>query len=226
MSGDPFAEDAQAYAALAQEIATDYPAEGEAGSADPVMDMWGGNLEQPPLDQQQVDQGYRQPQSLNSGYRDVNDDPIGHFEDRMAFMENAMGAYSTGEQFWRAVDKSEAEARAQYSDYNEAVEHLERGRWAELERAFPDAVLRQQGYANPAAVRMEMLNRDRMAVAQHALRMGQPPAKLYYEIALQKGFQSTRGPSRDETKQLLQLADRDPETFDRAWDALARKGYL
>jgi hypothetical protein len=45
-------------------------------------------------------------------------------------------------------------------------------------------------------------------------------------MALQRGWKSTRAPSKDETKQLLSLADRDPDTFDRAWDALARKGHL
>jgi hypothetical protein len=285
MSGDPtFAEDAAQYANLAQEIYTDYPVEGEARSTDPVMDLWGGNLEHPPLDQQQFDQGLREQnarhdaavrqaqaqqyyQAQSAGMPDMDETPVEHFNARMAAMENALGMPSprqpqrdprTGVEldergfpsvqedplghfsaradaaeqsayenhFWNHVGSSEAQAREQLSDYDEAIKHLEAGRWAELERTFPDAVLRQHGYSNPAAVRLEMLNRDRIGVAQRAIQMGVPPAKLYYDIALQRGWQSTRGPTRDETRHLLQLADRDPETFDRAWDALARRGYL
>jgi hypothetical protein len=204
------------------------------------MDLWGGNLEQPPLDQQQVDQGVRQQnaqhaaaiqhasqqQSPNPNYVDVEDDPIGHFQQRIGVMEGALAAHSVGQQFWTAVDHSEAQAKAEISDYEDAIRHLETNRWNELVRTFPDAALRAQGYTDPNQVRMAMLNQDRIAVARHAMQQGVSPAAFYYDLACSRGYQSTRGPTRDETRQLMHLADRDPATFDKAWDWMARKGLL
>src|SRR5262245_13703095 len=237
MSGDDFAADAQQYAALEQEMSSDYYNEGADPIIDPVMDLMGGNLPETPLDQQQVDAGYRQqnerhaaalqqrqaPQyqeqqqqqerPVDLGFPSAEDDPIGHFQQRMAFLENAMGTYAVGhqhlqgqQQFWNTVLESEKKARQECGDeYDQAGMHMEKARQAELKQTFPDAVLRAQGYTDPAGVRREMLNRDRVAVAQRAIQMGMSPAQLYYDLAVSRGYQGTRGPTKSEARWLLNL---------------------
>ncbi len=58
------------------------------------------------------------------------------------------------------------------------------------------------------------------------MRLGMNPGHLYYQLAQQRGFKSTRGPNKVETKFMVKLADEDPERFDRAWDLMAKAGHL
>lgn len=251
MSGDPtFADDATAYANLALEI--------NSGPDDPLDEIMGGTIDQPPLDESAVQQGYaqqnaqhqaavQQPQEDRSaerlGFPDPDEDPVGYMKGMFNAMGHALATSEAGRDFWNHVDRSEREAREQFGgeEYDLAVQHLESARRQQLEQMYPDAVLRQHGYQNPAEVRLALLNRDRIAVSQRAIQMGVPPAKLYYDLAIQNGYKSNRGPTRDEFRQLQRLGGRDwdetdqrlwdngrnlDEQFDQAWDAMARKGLL
>jgi hypothetical protein len=160
--------------------------------------------------------------------RDLEEDPVGHFQDRLTVMEGN----AVGHSFLNHVRESEQQARAEIGDdYDRACEHLENGRYAEIERAYPDnpqtaALARSRGYRSPQDMRVAILNQDRMAVAQRALQLGVSPAGLYYEIALQRGYKSDRGLSKSEHKRMLALYEQDPEAFDREWDRAARAGRL
>ena len=128
------------------------------------------------------------------------------------------------QRFWGDVERSEIEERKssqtftvevdgkkeQVSDYDLACRHLESTRIAELEHMLPDespqaiAYARQLGAPSVAAVRAHMLNQDRVAVARHAMALGMSPAKLYFTLAKQRGYQSPQLQTpQDQGKQQL-----------------------
>jgi hypothetical protein len=243
MSGDDFSGDAAQYAALQEEM-----------SQPSSEDMWGAVPEELPLDDAEYQEGMRQanaqhPQYLqeqararqqqaeaaqqqqqqqqSEDYR-MNEDPIGYFQAKMQGMQNHL----TQDRFVGVVERSERQAREQWSDYDEACEHLERGRLAELERAYPDAhpkaaqLARHYGFQNPAQLRAALLNRDRVHVAATALQRGQSPAELYYALARQRGWAGKPAINKAEAAHMTRLADENPEAFDKAWDKLAASGRL
>jgi hypothetical protein len=145
---------------------------------------------------------------------DVQEDPIGHFTGRIAQLEAALtkaqqGNQQTAEQFQAAqehqqlfslVQRSEAEildpksGEGHKADYWDACAHLETQRVKELDRMYPDGspyamhYARQQGFVDPAQLKLAILNHDRRAVAIQALQLGRPPAQVYYELAVDRGY--------------------------------------
>ena len=163
------------------------------------------------------------------------DDPLSYFEGKVRQFQDWAGR----NEFIGAVERSEREARENIADYDQAAEFLERGRIAELERMYPDrhpqaaAIARHHDFKSPAALRGAILNHDRIAVAQHALRNGQSPARLYYDIARQRGYEAKPGLDRHTSRQMVDLAnaaedgnEQAGERFDKEWDALVRAGRL
>jgi hypothetical protein len=227
LSGDDFSNDAASYQALQAEI--------EQPSAE---DMWGAPPEPLPIDQQEYVEGMRQANAGHGQYleqqrqqqqaprqpgvRDVEEDPIGHFSDRMAQTET----HAMQQHILRGVESSERAARETIADYDEACEHLETSRMRELELAYPDrhpqaqAIAKHYGFRSPSQLRASLLNQDRLRVVDHALRTNQSPAELYYRLALQRGHVSHRGISRAEARQIENLND---EQFDQAWPEIAKR---
>jgi hypothetical protein len=155
------------------------------------------------------------------------EDPIGYFRGQLGAVQNHLGQ----DRFWRGVEQSEKQAREEISDYSAACEHLERGRMAELERAYPDnatvhRAAQQMGLPSASHLRAAMLNQDRIAVAQLAMQQGQSPAALYYQLAQQRGHKSQRAINKREAAIMEKLYVQDPKAFDRAWDEMARAGRL
>lgn len=145
---------------------------------------------------------------------DKLEDPIGHFEGKIAQLEAqlqqaAQGSQMTAEQlqtyqqqqqFHAVVVRAEEEINDPKSanhkaDYWDAVGHLETQRVKELEHMYPDAspyaaqVAQQYGLRSVAELRTAVLNHDRQAVAVQALQMGMSPAEFYYNLALNRGYQ-------------------------------------
>jgi hypothetical protein len=146
---------------------------------------------------------------------DVLADPIGHFQGRIAQLEALLTKTQEGGQqdsqqikahlqeqaMWTAVQASEADIRdprsaSHKADYDEACQHLESARIRQLDRMYPStspqvaALARQHGFANPNEYKLHLLNQDRTAVAVHALQTGMSPAQLYYELAVDSGYQA------------------------------------
>lgn len=150
---------------------------------------------------------------------DVTEDPIGHFQAKVAQLEQALmqthqGSRQTAEQiaareqeqvFWNHVQASEDEFRKttpvvevngkQVNDYDAACEHLKMHRMAELANLYPDtssiamAEAQQYGLPSPAHLRAAILQQDAIGIAQRAFQLGVPPAQLYYEAAKGRGYQ-------------------------------------
>lgn len=143
----------------------------------------------------------------------VEEDPIGHFNARMAQLEAALQQTHQGGQqqtqqiqahlqeqaMWGAVTAAETEIRtpgtaAHKADYDDACRHLETSRVRQLDRMYPSdsaqvqEMARQMGFANPNEYKLSLLNQDRRAVAVHALQTGVSPAQLYYDLALDSGY--------------------------------------
>jgi len=169
----------------------------------------------------------RPPAAAQPRQIDVQEDPIGFFSAHVGALHQQAGE----QRFWNGVEQSEKMARENISDYDDACQHLEQGRMAELERAYPDnatvhRAAQQMGLQNAAALRETLLNRDRIAVAQLAMQQGRSPAELYYEVAQQRGYASKRSMNKRESAALQHLYATDPDKFDAAWDHLARRGRL
>jgi hypothetical protein len=171
---------------------------------------------------------------------EVQEDPIGHFQGRIAQLEAALQySHQQGGQqtqqiqqhlqeqaMWQSVAASETEIRtpgnpAHKADYDDACQHLEGARVRQLDRMYPDsapqvqAMARQQGFATPAEFKLSLLNQDRRNVATHALQQGMSPAQLYYELALDSGYQPKANGKAPEAT----LAERAQQQL-----AAARKG--
>jgi hypothetical protein len=228
---DDFSGDAAAYSNLAREVA----------SSDPTDDLL-GHTEPETLDRQQVEHGYRQanqqhqraaaqgPQQQQrqreQDQLDRDTDPVGYLENRIARVaDHSVQQAQHAQQMAvaRGVEHSENQARQAFSDYDQAVHHLESQRMGELRQLFPDAALKAQGHSNPQAVRDQMLNRDRMGIVHMAMQRGMSPAALYYQLALNKGYQSQRGVNTHELNFMENASDDD---FDKGWEILKRRGQL
>lgn len=151
----------------------------------------------------------------------LEEDPIGYFQHKIAAQEAEIQRLNQGtqqtqeqfvrqqreQQFWSSVQRSEAEMRAINPDYDPAVTFLEESRIKELELMIPDsaqAYAEQQGYQSPEALRMAILNHDRVNVANQALQMGVAPAQLYYQLAQQRGYRPA--PPAQAAPQILKKA--------------------
>lgn len=165
----------------------------------------------------------RQPEPAAPPIPDVNEDPIGHFQGKVAQLEQALaqtyqGAAATQEHlqsqhreqvFWDHVRASEAEFRKtapvleingqKVSDYDVACEHLKQHRMTELQHLYPDSSqlaqqeARQNGLPSPAHLRAAILQSDAMGIAQRAYQLGVAPAQLYYEAAKTRGYTTPKG---------------------------------
>lgn len=138
---------------------------------------------------------------------DINEDPVGFFQHKIAEQERIIEELRTGtkqtreqieaenaqRQFWGEVQRSEHEARQKLPDYDDAVTWLEANRVKEIARMLPDTpqaqrLAEQRGFATVEDMRAAMLNHDRQQVAVQALRVGRSPAEMYYEIAQDRGW--------------------------------------
>ncbi len=139
----------------------------------------------------------------------IEEDPIGYFNHQIEQLRQENAQLRTGaqqsvqqvqhaqveQQFWGAVERSETEMRQSNPDYDPAVTFLEESRVRELQAMVPDdergsAYAAQNGFRSAADMRLAMLNSDRINVARQALQMGLSPAQLYYNLAVQRGYQS------------------------------------
>jgi len=177
------------------------------------------------LEQMQSGQQYQQGPDLDS-------DPVSYFESRI----NALEQQRSGEQIFNAVRDSEAEIASRVPDYAEACDHLENARRRELSAMYPDdsphahLMARQAGFRTPAELREAQLNQDRITVAMQAVQSGRSPAQMYYDLAMQRGYQGRGGSARGGKPvghdRLLGLYHDDPDAFDREWEKLANSGKL
>jgi hypothetical protein len=161
-----------------------------------------------------------------AGVPDINENPLGHFDTRMAQLETHAVRQAHGDQHRQMHDlvmRDEAAAAAELHDYWDACAHLEQARVKELERLIPngpegDMYAQRAGLPNAAAARAAQLNLDRQQVAVWAIQNGRSPAATYYNLAAQRGYRSKVDITPSQTKALAQLAIDDPKAFDKAWD--------
>jgi hypothetical protein len=122
------------------------------------------------------------------------------------------------------VQRSEADildpkSQSHKADYYDACGYLEGQRIKELDRMYPDGspyavqYARQQGFQDAAQLKLAILNHDRQAVAVQALQLGMSPAQVYYDLALDRGYQpkAAQPPLKngdDRGKQQLEAAKR------------------
>lgn len=161
---------------------------------------------------------------------DVQEDPIGHFNAKIAQMEAELreakqGSQQTTEelqaqryeqQLWGTVQQFEADIRDPKSanhkaDYDAACEHLEATRIKQLDLMYPDSSPQVQQMAaqyglTPQQFKLHMLNQDRRSVAVHALQTGISPAQLYYELAQGSGYQPKA--AKPEPQKIIEAAKR------------------
>lgn len=139
---------------------------------------------------------------------DLDQDPIGHFQAKMAALEQQLAeakgtAAKTQEQmtaerehrqFWDAISTQEAEFKAKTPDYGDATTFLETARMRELAIMFPDdapgaqQLARENNMESVDQLRWAMLNADRISIAQQARRVGVNAGQLYYSLAQQRGY--------------------------------------
>lgn len=168
---------------------------------------------------------------------DVQADPIGHFTGRIAQLEETLRQANQGGQqdsqqirqhlqeqaLWTTVQASEADIRdaksaSHKADYDDACRHLETSRVRQLDRMYPSdspqvlAVARQLGFPDAVQYKLSLLNQDRRAVAEHALQTGISPAQLYYDLALDSGYQPKAAkqevPAIDKARQQVETLKR------------------
>lgn len=145
---------------------------------------------------------------------DKLEDPIGHYDARIAQLEAQLkqaheGTQQTAQQlqadqqlrqFQDVVVRAEQEindpkSQSYKADYWDAVTHLEAQRIAELEQLYPDGqqyaeqMARHQGFESAAHLRAAVLHNDKGTVAAQALQMGVSPAEFYYKLAFARGYQ-------------------------------------
>jgi hypothetical protein len=154
---------------------------------------------------------------------DVNEDPIGHFTEKVARLEAALAhtyqqteqvqrqrqAQVQEQQFWNHVRAAEDTYRPttpvvvvdgkNVHDYDLACEHLRAHRMTELTHLYPDnsqvamAEARQYGLPSPAHLRAAILQSDAVGIAQRAYQLGISPAQLYYAAAKGRGYVTPAG---------------------------------
>jgi len=112
---------------------------------------------------------------------------------QQAFDEEARGrAMET--QLAQTVSFHEQEFAAKTPDYFDAASHLLQSRVAEMQIMYPDddpAVIiaaRRDGFQHPAMWRNELVRREAMGIAADAMRSGQNPAQVYYNLAKHRGY--------------------------------------
>jgi hypothetical protein len=167
------------------------------------------------------------PQRQEPPIPDVEEDPIAHYNARLAKIED----HGARHNFWDGIRNAEANARNELGeDYDEACQHLEAGRIAELQQQFPDnsrqAHLLAHSYGLPDAahLRAAILNRDRMVIADHAVRNGIDPAAAYYQFAQERGYRPAVAITKTQRKRLSNAIAQANDTgdynaFDQLWGA-------
>lgn len=218
-------------------------------------DSWAGETPRaPPLDQREYEEGVarqnarhaavqqRRGQQQEEQYEripqprhqlpDPLEDPVAHFDQRSRRLESHIAE----REYWDGVNASEAAIRnpdsPNYcSDYDAACQYLEDGRRRELKAMLPDGDQRAIRYAaqwgmTPAQLREYQLRDDQRAIINEAMRQGRPPAELYYDIAMQRGYRSQATLGRKQVDDLAEMAIANPTKFDKVWDELARSGHL
>jgi hypothetical protein len=182
---------------------------------------------------------------------DVEEDPIGHFTAKIAALEQQLteartGTRQTAEQFQAAQQQQQLFQLVQRSetdildpknpdhkaDYWDACGYLEGQRIKELDRMYPDAApyavqyAQQQGFRTPRDLKLATLNHDRQAVAVQALQLGLSPAQVYYNLALDRGYQAKangKAPA-DKGKNIIEMAKRGTKAATTISGGSGRKG--
>jgi hypothetical protein len=162
---------------------------------------------------------------------DVQEDPLGHFDGRMAQIEGhaaRQAQIDTGRNVHAFVTASEERAREELGDdYNGAVQHLETSHRAKLAQQFPDGqhsdlLAHSYGLRNAGELREALFNRDRQIVVAHALQNGLDPASVYYDLAVrQYGYAPQNAMTRTQMNKLLAAAEQGGAEFDKAWERYA-----
>jgi hypothetical protein len=181
----------------------------------------------------------------------VEEDPIGHFTAKIAALEQQLteartGTRQTAEQFQAAQQQQQLFQLVQRSetdildpknpdhkaDYWDACGYLEGQRIKELDRMYPDAApyavqyAQQQGFRTPRDLKLATLNHDRQAVAVQALQLGLSPAQVYYNLALDRGYQAKangKAPA-DKGKNIIEMAKRGTKAATTISGGSGRKG--
>lgn len=157
---------------------------------------------------------------------DALEDPIGHFNGRIAQLEAQLQeahqgvkrtteeqqTYQQQQALYARVVQSEQEIRdpksqSHKADYDAACEYLEGTRIKQLNRMYPDDspqaqhYARQMGFQDASQLKLAVLNQDRQAVAMQALQLGVSPAQFYYQLAEDAGYQPKPAQPRAENGQ-------------------------
>src|SRR5262245_58590988 len=149
---------------------------------------------------------------------DVLEDPIGHFQARLAERDQVIEqlqrnqqqttqqtqAQREEQQCWGHIETAEAEFRKstptvnvngrEMTDYDAACEHLKSHRMAQLTMMYPDnnpvahREAQQHGFPTAAHYRVYMLQQDAMGIAARAFQLGISPAQMYYDTAKGVGY--------------------------------------
>lgn len=214
MGGEPDT-DAMQYAALAEEMRQEDLAEGrEPGDYGPPDEQDMVPRAALEHEQQRTDAilaAHREARDRRSA-PDVMEDPVRHFDQRMAALEDQ----KTLSQFADAGRTADAEGRQEYSDYNDMIAHLHQVAFREAER--------QAGRRMTEPERENYLRGATMAVMQQAAQQGIGVAQYARQLALENGYQSPIALGKSEYGRLADALDKagDSEQFDRLWDAYAR----
>ncbi len=198
---------------------------------------------------------------------DYNTDPEGHYQARIAQLEQMVYGLGTNAQQQREQAQQEQEYQAALSQYrNEAAAFAREQpgfndayRWliAQFDRSF-------QSMGMDAEERAHRLQMEEFSLVGRARQRGENPAAALYQVAMNMGYtpqprdpdtgqflaregepdpvqtaergqqqagrtlSNSRGSAeRPVTMQrMLELADSDPEAFDKEWAKLAKRGGL
>lgn len=149
------------------------------------------------LIEQQMEQPQQRPEQQTQPQIQIpslEEDPLGHLVGRIEAQQKVIEDLRKGNdqhaaqwqqvaaerQFWGHVEAQEQQFASQTPDYSDATEFLAQSRASELAIMMPGASQQQIRQA---------LDADRRAVAEMAVRAGQNPAELYYNLARGRGFQ-------------------------------------
>jgi len=183
--------------------------------------------------QQQTDQRPPQQQHQQYNFPSAEDDPIGHFSARAERAEAVIGQMYQDQQqqrFWDGLRQDEQQARAEFSDYDDATDYLKAHRLQELAGQFPDnsreaqVIAHRHGYQSPAHLRQAILMNDTVTVTQHAFANNISPAQSFYQLAQQRGFRPRATVGKTQERMVADaIKFGDDKTEAAAWDWYTRQ---
>lgn len=188
--------------------------------------------EQPePQPEQQYQPQHQEPPQQVEEIPHVYEDPVTHFDARAGRLEQhaaALHNHVQQQQLYAHVERDEKAAEQEFSDYWDAVSHLEATRVREIAEQFPsnkanDLVAQSRGYRNAAALRDAQLAWERSQVVLTAAQRGASPARLYYQLAQSHaGYRPRAVPKSVMSRTLQALKSGTPEESEKAWAAFEK----